>query len=271
MESDQYISSKQNPRVKGLIRLRDKKERDETGYFLIEGYRENRRAIDAGEGLVTLYVSPGHFLGENEGALIADAKKQGTEIVELEKEVFSKVSYRDRPDGLLGVGVQKNRTAADLNTLIQNTTNPIFIVAEAIEKPGNLGSLLRSADGAGVDGVIVCDRCTDIYNPNVIRASVGTFFSTPTFQLSNQEVLDLFSANQIQMVATTPHTNLLYTDADLTGPIAIVVGTEQLGLSDEWLNRANIQVRIPMCGIADSLNVASATTLVVYEALRQRS
>jgi TrmH family RNA methyltransferase len=144
------------------------------------------------------------------------------------------------------------------------------VVAEAIEKPGNLGTILRSSDGAGVDAVIVCDRCTDINNPNVVRSSVGTLFTMPVVEASTADTLTWLRTRGIRVVATTPHTDCLYSDADLAGPVAIVVGTEQYGLTETWLAQADVEVRIPMLGTADSLNVASATTILLYEARRQR-
>jgi len=143
-------------------------------------------------------------------------------------------------------------------------------VAEAIEKPGNLGTILRSSDAVGVDGLIVCDKCTDVYNPNVVRASVGTLFTVPVYETQGQQTIDWLREHQISIVAATPSAQIEYSQVDLTQPIAIAVGTEQLGLSDLWMKQADIQVRIPMLGVADSLNVAMATTLLLYEALRQR-
>ena len=146
-----------------------------------------------------------------------------------------------------------------------------MIIAEAIEKPGNLGTILRSADAAGIDGVIVCDRCTDIYNPNVVRASVGTLFTIPVIEATSAETLLWLKEKKIKIVAATPSAEKEFTQANLSEGIAIAVGTEQLGLSAQWMQSADVQVRIPMHGVADSLNVATATTLLLYEALRQRS
>jgi TrmH family RNA methyltransferase len=143
-------------------------------------------------------------------------------------------------------------------------------VAEAIEKPGNLGTILRSADAGAVTGLVLCDECTDLFNPNVVRASTGCLFTVPVAEARSDEAVDYLRAHGIRTLAATPHTRTLYTDVDMTGPLAIVVGTEQLGLSDTWLSRADHHVRIPMLGQADSLNVATATTLLLYEALRQR-
>jgi TrmH family RNA methyltransferase len=155
--------------------------------------------------------------------------------------------------------------------LSKKSTPPFIVVAESIEKPGNLGTILRSCDAAGVDAVIVCDPTTDIHNPNVVRSSVGTLFTQFVVESSTEETLRFLKKHGISIAAATPHAKLLFTDADFTRPVAISVGTEQIGLTDAWMREADIQVRIPMFGIADSLNVASATTLVLYEVIRQRT
>ncbi|MGR3912846.1 TrmH family RNA methyltransferase [Rhabdochlamydiaceae symbiont of Dictyostelium giganteum] len=257
------LTSSQNMRVKNILHLREKRERDKTSLFLIEGYREIERAVSSGVVFESFYYCPPFFLGSNEEKLIDQIKAP---LFELSEELFKKVSYRDRPDGLLGVAYQMKTTLQDL----KQKENALYVIAEAIEKPGNLGTILRSSDAVGADGVIVCDRCTDIYNPNVVRASVGTLFTLPVIESSSQEVFEWLKKEKIQTVATTPFASLNYTDANLLSSVAIVVGTEQLGLSDFWLNSADISVSIPMKGIADSLNVATATTLLLYEVLRQR-
>jgi TrmH family RNA methyltransferase len=261
------ISSLQNPKIKRAHKLRDRGERNETGLFLIEGYRELRRAVDAGVTLQTLFTCSSFFLGSNESALIADSRSQGAEIIPCEPHVFEKLSYRDRPDGLLAIAVQMRTSLKSLKL----KTDPFLVIAESIEKPGNLGTILRSADAAGVDGVIVCDRCTDIYNPNVVRSSVGTLFTVPVIEASSTETIHYLRAQGIQIVAATPSAEKSFTQTPFTGPIAIAVGTEQLGLSQAWLQAADLTVRIPMHGVADSLNVATATTLLLYEVVRQNS
>ena len=159
---------------------------------------------------------------------------------------------------------------ADFASRLLSKKDPFLIIAEAIEKPGNLGTILRSADAAGVDGVIVCDPCTDIYNPNVVRASVGTLFTIPVVEAAGQETLQWLQEKGIKVVAATPSAEEEFTQTCLTGPVAIAVGTEQLGLSALWMDASAIKVRIPMHGVADSLNVATATTLLLYEVVRQR-
>lgn len=261
------ISSLQNPRVKQLVKLRDRRPRDEAGVFLIEGYREIRRALEKRVALHELYFSPAWFLGENEPALLAQAEAAGAQLFELTREAFAKVAYRERPDGLLAVAPQWRRTLEELPL----RSPPFVLVVEAIEKPGNLGTILRSADAAGCDAVIVCDPVTDIFNPNVVRASTGVLFSVPVVVAESASVLAWLRARQIRTVATTPAADALYTDTDLRGPLAVVMGSEQYGLSEFWLKNADVPVRIPMAGQADSLNVAMATIITLFEAVRQRS
>lgn len=259
------IISLQNGRVKAAVSLRERRTREETGLFLIEGYRELKRAVDAGREIQTLFICPELFLGENEKDLILQSKAQ---VLECSKEVFAKISYRDRPDGLLAIAPQVHLGLSDLEKAFRKV--PFLLIAESIEKPGNLGTILRSADAAGVDAVIVCDPTTDIHNPNVVRSSIGTLFTVPVLEADGEETLQFLKQKNISLVAATPHAKLEFTQADLTVPLAIVVGTEQYGLSENWMKKADIAVRIPMCGVADSLNVASATTLLLYEVLRQR-
>lgn len=260
------ITSTQNPLLKDVVRLRDRSAREESGRMIIEGYRELKRALAHGVKPVQLFFAPSWYLGSNEPALVEASAAAGAELIECSKEAFAKISYRDRPDGLLAVAPILKRGLADLAI----PENPLLIVAESIEKPGNLGSILRSADAAGVHAVIVCDRCTDIANPNVVRSSTGTLFTVPVAEAGSDETLAWLKARGIRIFAATPHTEREYTDADMVRGCAIVVGTEQYGLSDRWMQAADEKVRIPMLGEADSLNVANATTILLYEAVRQR-
>lgn len=235
--------------------------------FLVEGYREIRRALEKRVALSELYFSPEWFLGENETSLIAQAVDSGARPFELAKETFAKVAYRERPDGLLAVAPQWKRRLEELTL----PDDPFLLVVEAIEKPGNLGTILRSADAAGCHAVIVCDPVTDIFNPNVVRASTGVLFSVPLFVEDSARVWAWLRERGIRAVATTPSAETIYFDADLTGPLAVVMGSEQYGLSEFWLDHAGVRVKIPMAGQADSLNVAMATIITLFEAVRQRS
>jgi TrmH family RNA methyltransferase len=267
VQTDPDITSPANPRVKNVVRLRQRSHRDEDTPMLIEGYREISRALDNRHPLTELYFCEARFQGSNNAALLDRARDAGASLVSCAGVAFDKMAYRDRPDGLLALAPPVRHTLDDIPV----TDCPFIVVAEAIEKPGNLGTILRSADAAGVDGVIVCDRCTDINNPNVVRASVGTLFSLPVVEATSADALEWLRARGIQTVAATPHTDTLYCDADLSRPTAIIVGTEQYGLSSRWMESADVNVRIPMLGQADSLNVASAVTILLYETVRQRT
>ncbi|CCB87642.1 MULTISPECIES: TrmH family RNA methyltransferase [Parachlamydia] len=264
------ITSLQNPKIKQAVKLRERHARKQTDLFLIEGYRELLRAVDAGRKMETLFFCPELYLGTNEASLIQKIAKTGASLYQCTESVFKKLSYRDRPDGLIAIAPQFHLSLEDLGKQLKNQNNPFLIVAEAIEKPGNLGTILRCSDAVGLDALIVCDACTDIHNPNVVRASVGTLFTVPVIESQGAETLQWLKQKGISILAATPHAKQELADIDLTGPLAIAVGTEQLGLSPQWMEQADIQVRIPMYGIADSLNVAMATTILLYEALRQR-
>lgn len=257
------ITSLQNQTVKETVKLRDRKTRDETGSFLIEGYRELKRAIDAKWEMESIFYCPEWFLGDNEQELLVRGQ---CALYECSKEVFAKLSYRDRPDGLLAVARQVHLHLEDLTL----SKKPFLLIAESIEKPGNLGTILRSCDAAGVDAVVVCDPTTDIYNPNAVRSSIGTLFTLPIIETTSLDALSFLKQHRITIAAATPQGDCEYTDADLNMPLAIAMGTEQYGLSELWMKQAALRVKIPMFGIADSLNVASATTLLLYEVVRQR-
>lgn len=263
---DASIASLQNPRVKDVVKLRQRSHRDERNLFIVEGYRELKRALDNGRHPDALFVCESLFLGKNEPTLIEQCRQAGAEILPCTPPVFEKMAYRERPEGLLAILPQVHLTLADLKLPAQ----PLLIVAEAIEKPGNLGTILRSTDAAGAAAVIVCDHCTDIHNPNVVRASTGALFSLPVAETSSAEALAWLRQNKIQILAASPHATKDYTDVDLRKGTAIVVGAEQYGLSNLWMQAADITVRIPMHGQADSLNVATATTILMFEAVRQR-
>jgi len=264
---DQDITSLQNPRIKNVVKLRQRAARDEQGILIVEGYRELKRALENNRRPVSLFYCQDFFLGDNEPALINQCRDAGAEILSCSRMVFAKMAYRERPEGLLALIPQ---ATFDLSGL-KLSPAPLLIVAEAIEKPGNLGTILRSADAAGADAVIVCDRCTDINNPNVVRASIGAVFTVPVVETSSPETIKWLHEKKIKILAASPHARLVYTRADLRHGTAIVVGTEQYGLSEQWMQAADLQVRIPMRGQIDSLNVAAATTILLFEAARQRA
>jgi TrmH family RNA methyltransferase len=265
--SEELIVSATNPYIKSLVRLRDRRERDQTGLFVIEGFREIRRALEGPVEIVDIFTCPELYLGGNEVALVAAAAIQGARVRPVAEGPFRKASYRDRPEGLLAVARQFSTALDD----IQVDSASLLLVVEAIEKPGNLGTMLRTAEAAGVAGVIVCDPATDPFNPNVVRSSLGTLFSVPLGVGTTSETIAWLRGRGLRTVATTPSATLPHWRADLTGPLALVIGSEQYGLSGEWLASADERVVIPMPGSVDSLNAAVAAAVVLFEASRQRT
>ena len=265
--SEEPITSATNPRIKALVRLRDRRERDQTGLFVIEGFREIRRALEGPVEIVDIFTCPELYLGGNEVALVAAAAVQGARVWPVAEGPFRKASYRDRPEGLLAVARQFPTGLDEL----QVGPASLLLVVEAIEKPGNLGTMLRAAEAAGAAGVIVCDAATDPFNPNVVRASLGTLFSVPLGVGTTSDTIVWLRDRGFRTVATTPSATLPHWQANLTGPVALVVGSEQYGLSAEWLASADERVVIPMPGSVDSLNAAVAAAVVLFEAVRQRS
>ncbi|MDD3117877.1 MAG: RNA methyltransferase [Victivallales bacterium] len=260
------ITSRQNPRVKEALKLRQRRDRDKSGLTLLEGYRELTRAREYGLVMKECFFCPAMFLGTNEYALLEQLAAAGVAVYEVADHILTQLAYRDRPEGLIATAVMRRHGLADLPVVPQG----FYLVCETVEKPGNLGSILRSADAAGVDGMILCDKGTDLYNPNVIRASTGALFSVPLAETSSAEALAWLQANHIAVLAATPHTDTIFTEVDMTRGVAVVVGREQTGLTDYWMNRADLKVVIPMLGKIDSLNVATATTILLYEGARQR-
>lgn len=262
-----HITSTSNPIIKDLVKLGKRSKRKEDNRFMIEGYRPITRALESGFQLQELYYSPEWFLGKNEMAIVETAEESGVRITALSKEAFAKIAYRDRPEGLIGVGKQWHTNLSDLKL----SKNPFIIIVEAIEKPGNLGTILRSADATGAEAVIVCDPVTDIFNPNVVRSSTGVLFRMQVAIATTTEVLAFCKQRSIKTLAATPHAKNLYTEENLAGPIALVMGSEQFGLSEELMKACDMRVKLPMLGLADSLNVSAATVVLAYEVVRQRS
>lgn len=260
------ISSAQNPRVKQVVKLRRRSQRDKQGLFIIEGFRELKLALNNQQWPISLFYCEELFAGTNELELIRQCREHGSEIFKCSTDAFRKMSYKDSPECLLALASQVHLTLDQVSV----SKHPLIVIAESIEKPGNLGTILRSADAAGVDAVIVCDHCTDIHNPNVVRAGIGTIFSVPVVETSSSKALAWLRKHHIRILAATPQAEREYTSADLKPGTAIVVGTEHAGLSDFWMSEADMTIRIPMHGQADSLNVAATTTILLFEAVRQR-
>ena len=254
------ITSLQNERVKSVVKLReDKRQRQRDGLMLVEGWDELTLALASGLTPRTVFTAP--ELTSRPIALPA------VETLTVSRAVFEKMSHREGPDGWLGVFPIPSRSLADLHL----RPSPLVILAESVEKPGNLGAILRTADAAGVDALLVCDPRVDLWNPNVIRASRGAAFSVQTVEADNVSALAWLKSRDMQVLAATPAARQPYTAADLTRPTAIAVGTEDAGLSDFWLSHADQQVLIPMFGQVNSLNVSVSAALIVYEAVRQRT
>jgi TrmH family RNA methyltransferase len=266
MENVLTIDSPQNPRVKTAVKLRKGKVRKELKQTLVEGCREVCRAFDSGWTFTELYFCPELYLAVDEDLLVEQIAQSGVQVFRCSEAAFRKMSYRDTPDGIMALSPLVGKT---LNKLVL-PENPLILIAEDLEKPGNLGTILRTADATGVDAVIACDHKTDLNNPNVIRASIGTIFFMPVAEATTEETFAWLQKNNIQSLAAVPGAEQEYTDITMTGGTAIVVGAEDEGLTDEWKDGADHKVGIPMLGKNDSLNVSTAAAIMLYEAVRQR-
>jgi TrmH family RNA methyltransferase len=252
------ITSKSNPKIKNVVKLQKSSERREQNRIIIEGRREIERAVACGFIVDTLFIC--------NDILKESVNIAANYVEEVTLEVFEKIAYREGSDGLLAVAIPKY---ADLKSF-KPKKNPLIIVLETVEKPGNLGAIMRTADAAGVDAVIIADPRTDLYNPNAIRASIGTIFSVPLFACSSEECINWLRENGIKIYCTYLKASIDYLEADFRQGSAIVMGTEATGISDIWVDAADQNLIIPMNGIADSLNVSVTTAIVVFEAIRQR-
>jgi RNA methyltransferase, TrmH family len=261
------IDSPANPRLRAALALRERRDRDSSGMTLVDGGREVRRAIEAGVEVVTAYVCPTLIsTPDAREALTALGRARGRrELVQVSERAFEKLAFGDRSEGIVLVVRPFVRLLEDLEL----PADPLVVVTEDVEKPGNVGAILRSADGAGADAVIAVGG-TDLFNPNVIRASVGTVFTVPVVAAPGAAVAEWLRARGLRVVATRVDAPLLHVDADLRGPLALVLGAESTGLSKAWAGSDVEAIRLPMEGIADSLNVSAAAAILMYEAWRQR-
>jgi TrmH family RNA methyltransferase len=251
----ELLTSPQNPKIKDLLNLETKsRERKARGLFVVEGRREYERAKAAGWQTETLFVREGEPEAAQADFLVSE-------------RVYEKIACRGGTEGIVAVMRAQERNLAELTL----SAAPLVLVLERVEKPGNLGAVLRSADAAGVDAVLVCDPLTDLYNPNLIRASLGALFSVPTVACTSQEAFDWLSAKGIAILTAQLQDSKLYYDTDMVRPTAIVFGAEDTGLSSFWRERANAHIRIPMAGTMDSLNVSVSAAILAYEAVRQRN
>lgn len=259
------ITSAHNPRVKEALRLRHSRDRQRMGRMIIDGVREIRRAVDGGLELVEAFVCPG-LCGEQAGALVERLRQDRVAVLEVSETPFAKLAYGQRGEGLVAIA---KTPPLDLARLPIGPES-LVAVLEGVEKPGNVGAVLRSADAAGVSGLIVADGGTDVFNPNAIRASLGAIFSVPVAAVTSRQAIDWLAAHRFVIYAARVEATANYTDVAYGGRSAAVFGSEAAGLSDVWAGTAVTPIRLPMCGVVDSLNVSVAAAIVFYEALRQR-
>ena len=265
----EQITSIQNPKIKHLLVLQQKSSlRREEGLFVVEGQRELMHCINAGYEVDSIF------------SLTSNLSPLPSNLYEVSPKVYEKIAYRGSTEGVIGIVKAKEHSLSSLLSPLApallarkaRTSNlsPLIIVLESVEKPGNLGAILRSADAAGVDGVIVCDPLTDLYNPNLIRSSIGAIFTVPVATCSSEECIAFLKDNGIQILTAQLQDSNLYYDQDMTKGTAIVMGTEATGLTDQWREAADAHIRIPMLGALDSLNVSVSAAILMYEAVRQR-
>ncbi len=258
------ITSLQNPSIKNIVKLSKSKERREQQLFIIEGARELSLALQAGYQVQSVYVCKEMFRNSKYPDVLNSLPE--AKIFEITPQVFEKIAYRENSDGVVVLAKPKSHTLNDLKL----SKNPFIIVLETVEKPGNLGAILRTADAAAVDAVIVCDPQTDLYNPNVVRSSVGTIFTNQTAICSSTEAIKWLGERNITTFAAELQAAEFYQNIDFTQPSAIIMGSEADGLTDVWLNNAKKRIKIPMRGKIDSLNVSVSTAVLAFEAMRQR-
>jgi TrmH family RNA methyltransferase len=260
------ISSPGNPRIKAAGALRDRRARTSSGLTLIDGARELRRALDAGIPIVEAFIVESRLAGPDARAALDGLQAAGTDVVPVSDAALARLAFGDRNEGIVAVA----RFGAKALDEIPLGPDPLIVVIEDVEKPGNVGAVLRSADGAGADAVIAAAAGTDLANPNVIRASAGTVFSVPSAAADPAAVIAWLAARGIRTVAARVDADRPYTEVDLTGPLAIALGSEAEGLGEAWDVPGIEAIRLPMLGVADSLNVSVSAAILLYEARRQR-
>ena len=296
--NDMVITSVQNPRVKAVVALQQKSaERRRTGLFVVEGRREVEHCVEMGLEVVEVFVceemggwncdqvaaNRTEEMKKTEGMKEAEGMKEtkkaegmrgvkvaevtrGVKVTEVTRGVYEKMAYRGGTEGVMAVVKSEERRLEELEL----RENPLIVVVERVEKPGNLGAILRSADAAGADAVVVCDPLTDLWNPNLIRSSIGAVFTVPCVACGSEECIEFLKAHGIQILTAQLQDSELYYDTDMRRGTAIVMGTEATGLTDVWREAADAHIRIPMLGRLDSLNVSVSAAILLYEAVRQR-
>ncbi len=259
------ISSTKNPRIVAAAALRDRRARDEAGLTLVDGVRELSRALDGGARVVEVFLDP-DAVTPDAAAVVERARAGGATLVPVSPSVIDRLSYGDRAEGLVATVAIPDLALANLDL----APEPLVLVLEAVEKPGNLGAVLRSADGSGVDAVVLADPRTDPFNPNAVRASLGTIFATRLAAAPSVEVRAWLQAAGLRILAARVDGAVDYVDTDLRGGVAIVLGSEAEGLTDAWSGEGITAIHLPMLGVADSLNVSITAAVLAYEARRQR-
>jgi TrmH family RNA methyltransferase len=257
------ITSPQNPKIKNILSLEKPRERREQNTFIVEGVREMTLALEAGYEIQSLFFCPTII---SEAEVAAFGLDEST-LIPVQESVFAKIAYRESTGGVLAIARQKMHSLQH----IAMSKNPLLLIIEAVEKPGNLGALLRTADAARIDAVIICDPNTDFYNPNVIRSSVGCVFTVQLASAESSETIQWLKKNNISVYCTYLQASESYHLKDYTGPCAIVMGTESTGLSSLWVENSDANIIIPMSGKIDSMNVSTAAAVVIFEAKRQRN
>jgi RNA methyltransferase, TrmH family len=268
------ITSLQNPRVKEAVKLRDRKGREQQGRILIEGVREIGRALEAGVEFTEAFVCEPLCSDGPAAELLAALRQRKTIfLLSVSEQVMVKLSFGERKEGIIAIGRPPQKSLDDLAAakgVKRENAVPLFAVVEGVEKPGNLGAILRTADAAGVSGLIVADGGTDLFNPNAIRASLGAIFTVPICAATSAEALAWLRRQKLRIFATRVEAALAYSDADFAAPVAIVLGSEARGLSPLWTANDITPISLPMLGSVDSLNLSATAAVLFYEALRQR-
>ena len=271
----EIITSAQNPKIKNLLLLQEKsKARREQGLFVVEGRRELRQCLEAGYKVRTVFVCPEigdssevtDLLRMTKQAACHSERSEESSVIEIPEQLYRKVAYRESTEGIIAEVEYKPLKLEDLRL----PENPLIMVLESVEKPGNLGAVLRSADAARADAVLLCDPLTDLYNPNLIRASIGAVFTVPAVACTSEEAIAFLQARGIRILTAQLQDSSLYYDVNMTRGTALVMGTESTGLTDVWRKAASAHIRIPMLGRLDSLNVSVSAAILLFEAVRQR-
>ncbi len=264
---NKQVTSTHNPLIRRLIRLQEKPaERKTVGLTVVEGLREISLALSAGFRFTDLVICPEILYGPAYQERLPELFS-GVPLVEVTLNVYNHLAYRKDSQGIIGIAEVRQQMIEQLD----NHKNPLFLVLETIEKPGNLGAILRTADAAGLNGVIICDSQTDLYNPNVIRSSLGCIFTVPVVSTSSRDAIEWFKNRHIRIYGTAIHADVSYHTISYQQPSAIVMGSEARGLTKIWMDHCDRLIRIPMHGKVDSMNVSVAAAVVVFEALRQRA